>query len=110
MAVTSDAVNYSNATYAPTTDILGNPRDSSPDAGCYEYGASTILYGDVSGDGEVSAYDAALTAQAAVGLITLTSNQLKAAEVSGEGEVSAYDAALIAQKAVGLIDKFPVEQ
>jgi len=68
-----------------------------------------VLYGDVSGEGEVSAYDAALTAQAAVGLITLTAEQAQAADVSGEGEVSAYDAALIAQKAVGLINKFPIE-
>jgi len=70
---------------------------------------ATILYGDVDGNGEVSAYDAALTAQAAVGLITLTAEQIQAADVSGEGEVSAYDAALIAQRAVGLISKFPVE-
>jgi len=70
---------------------------------------ATVLYGDVDGNGEVSAYDAALTAQAAVGLITLTAEQTQAADVSGEGEVSAYDAALIAQKAVGLISKFPIE-
>jgi hypothetical protein len=69
---------------------------------------STYTYGDVSGDGEISAYDAALTAQAAVGLINLTANQAKAADVSGDSKVTAYDAALIAQKAVGLIDKFPV--
>jgi|GEM_PF-2113349 len=69
----------------------------------------TILYGDVSGDAEVSAYDAALTAQAAVGLITLSAEQAQKADVNGDGEVSAYDAALIAQRAVGLIDKFPVE-
>jgi len=71
---------------------------------------SIISYGDVDGNGEVSAYDAALTAQAAVGLITLTAEQVQAADVSGEGEVSAYDAALIAQRAVGLISKFPVEE
>jgi len=75
----------------------------------YSDNQSTILFGDVSGEGEVSAYDAALTAQAAVGLITLTAEQAQAADVSGEGEVSAYDAALIAQRAVGLISKFPVE-
>jgi len=69
-----------------------------------------ILYGDVDDSGEISAYDAALTAQAAVGLITLTAEQTQAADVSGEGEVSAYDAALIAQRAVGLITKFPVEE
>lgn len=66
-------------------------------------------YGDTSGDNEISAYDAALTAQAAVGIITLSSQQREAADVSGDEEVSAYDAALIAQKAVGIIDLFPVE-
>jgi len=71
--------------------------------------SDSILYGDVSGDRQVSAYDAALTAQATVGLITLNSDQTKAADVSGDGQVSAYDAALIAQKSVGLIAKFPVE-
>jgi parallel beta-helix repeat protein len=93
-------------------DMYGNTRgaDGVWDRGAIEYVEGVILYGDVSGEGEVSAYDAALTAQAAVGLITLTADQTKAADVSGEGEVSAYDAALIAQYAVGLIDKFPVEE
>jgi hypothetical protein len=68
-----------------------------------------IIYGDVNGDGEISAYDAALTAQVAVDLITLTPEQTKAADVNSDREVTAYDAALIAQRAVGLIDKFPVE-
>jgi len=70
---------------------------------------SSILYGDVSGDGQISAYDAALTAQAVVGLATLTADQAKAADVSGDKQITAYDAALIAQKVVGLIAKFPVE-
>jgi len=70
---------------------------------------SAVFYGDVSGDGQVTAYDSALTAQAVVGLVNLTANQTKAADVSGDGQVSAYDAALIAQKVVGLITKFPVE-
>ena len=109
LAKGSVAIDFGDPAYAPATDILGNPRDAQPDAGCYEYGASTFLYGDVSGNGEISAYDAALTAQYSVALIELTPDQIKAADVSGNEEVSAYDAALIAQKAVGLIEKFPVE-
>jgi len=106
----SIAVGHADPSNYAATDILGNPRDAQPDAGCYEYGSeSAVMYGDVDGDDEISAYDAALTAQAAVGLITLTAEQTRAADVSGEGEVSAYDAALIAQRAVGLITKFPVE-
>jgi hypothetical protein len=71
--------------------------------------ATNIIYGDVSGDGNVSAYDASLCAQAAVGLLTLTEDQKTKADVTGDSNVSAYDASLIAQKAVGLITKFPVE-
>jgi hypothetical protein len=70
---------------------------------------TVILYGDVSGDGGLSAYDASLAAQYAAGLITLTAEQISKADVTGDGSVSAYDASLIAQKAVGLISKFPVE-
>jgi len=68
-----------------------------------------VLYGDVSGDGEVTAYDAALAAQASVSIITLTAEQTVKADVDGNGEVAAYDAALIAQYSVGIINKFPVE-
>lgn len=84
---------------------------NAPDIGAYEYvpPEAEVVYGDVSGDGEISAYDAALAAQAVVGLVTMTSDQARAADVSGDGETGAYDAALIAQRAVGLIDKFPVE-
>jgi photosystem II stability/assembly factor-like uncharacterized protein len=69
---------------------------------------SLILYGDISGEGDVTAYDAALTARIAVGLDAL-GDKLTVADVSGDKQVTAYDAALIAQKAVGLITKFPVE-
>jgi hypothetical protein len=71
--------------------------------------ASAIVYGDLSGEGDVTAYDAALAARIAVGLDTADANKTKIADVSGDGSVTAYDAALIAQKAVGLIVKFPVE-
>lgn len=75
----------------------------------YNYLTLAVLYGDVSGDGGISAYDASLAAQYAVGLITLTADQKTKADVTGDGNVSAYDASLIAQKAVGLISKFPME-
>ena len=69
----------------------------------------TVRYGDVSGDGIISAYDAALTARYAVDIIDTDFKNAQAADVDGNGSVTAYDAALIAQKAIGLIDKFPVE-
>ncbi|MCU0666555.1 MAG: dockerin type I repeat-containing protein, partial [Candidatus Omnitrophica bacterium] len=67
-----------------------------------------VMYGDVSGDYALSAYDAALAARIAVGLDAL-GDKLTIADVSGDGFITAYDAALIAQKAVGFISKFPVE-
>jgi hypothetical protein len=69
-----------------------------------------VMYGDISADSVLSAYDAALAARIAVGLDAYpTGDNLTKADVSGDGFVTAYDAALIAQKAVGLITKFPVE-
>ena len=65
--------------------------------------------GDVSDDGEITAYDASLILQYLVGKITLSDIQLIAADVSRQGGVTAYDAALILQRAVGLIDGFPAE-
>jgi|GEM_PF-5782952 len=72
-------------------------------------GSGAVLFGDVNGDGVISASDAVLAAQHAVGLITLTSSQITKADVSDDGSVTAYDAALIAERAAGLITKFPVE-
>ena len=68
-----------------------------------------IEYGDVDGNGEVQAYDAALTLQYSAELIEFEDWQLIAADVDGNGEVQAYDAALILQYSAGLIDEFPVE-
>jgi len=112
------AINYSTNTLTLDRSLSWSANQgvayvytgTRPDIGAYEYSAQTaILYGDVSSDTQVTAFDAALTAQAAVGLITLTPDQTKAADVSGDSQVTAFDAALIAQRAVGLIDKFPVE-
>jgi hypothetical protein len=99
------------------TDLAGNTRISSGawDIGAYQYignTSSSVLYGDVNGaaNGEVTLIDAELTAQAAVGLITLTSSQQQAAEVDGKSTVDIYDAYLIAEYAAGLITQFPAQQ
>ena len=62
--------------------------------------------GDVSGNGLINTYDASLTAQYAVGLITLTDKQKRAADVSGQNEINTHDASLIAKHAVRLIRNF----
>ena len=67
-------------------------------------------YGDVSGNGTISAYDASLVLQYVVGLITFSPEQQEAADVTGDGTVTALDVALILQYTVGLITQFPVQQ
>ncbi|MBE0540186.1 MAG: S8 family serine peptidase [Verrucomicrobia bacterium] len=56
---------------------------------------------DVAG---ITSYDASLVLQAAAGLLTLSSNQVLAADVNRNGSVSAMDASYILEKAVGLIE------
>ena len=69
-------------------------------------GSYTNILGDVTGDGDVSTYDASLVAQYAVGIVTFTAEQRQAADVTGNSDISAYDASLIAQYAIRIIDGF----
>ena len=66
-----------------------------------------VICGDLSGNGESTAYDATLILQSVVGLEDLTPAQIAAADTSGNGSVSALDAALILQYSVGLISEYP---
>jgi len=66
-----------------------------------------VICGDLSGNGESTAYDAALILQSVVGLEDLTPARISAADTSGNGNVSALDAALILQYSVGLISEYP---
>ncbi len=65
--------------------------------------------GDVTVNGEVSAFDAAAVLRSTVGIFDNYAGLILAiADVSGNGEVTAYDAALILQFVAGIIDIFPV--
>jgi len=68
-----------------------------------------VPYGDVSRDGGVHAFDAALIMMHLIGQVTFDLNQKIIAEVSGDGNITTFDASLILQKVVKLIDLFPVE-
>jgi len=72
------------------------------------------LYGDVSGNKEVSSFDGSLILRisAQQNVAPYYRNQPRdsiAADVSGNGQVSSFDASLIFRYSVNLIDRFPVE-
>ena len=68
------------------------------------------LLGDVTGNGEVTAYDAARILQYTVGLGSVLSEEDSvAADVSGRMGISAYDASLILQYVVDKIEVFPAD-
>ena len=65
--------------------------------------------GDLDNNQTVTAADALIALQAATGKVTLTADQLTAANVDGQADVSANDALLILQYATKKINAFPVE-
>ena len=78
-------------------------------------GGEPIYYGDVSGNREITAFDASLILRVVVGILQLNDPNypyltLDRADVSGNGTVSALDAALVLQYTVGLITEFPRQQ
>ncbi|MBQ7646551.1 MAG: hypothetical protein IJS94_04705 [Clostridia bacterium] len=68
-----------------------------------------ILYGDITGDGEVNTVDSTFAFRCDAGLIYLTDEQIAAGDVDGDLEVTSMDATLILKFDAGLIDAFPVE-
>lgn len=65
------------------------------------------LYGDVSGNGTITAFDASKILQHVVNIDTLDDLQQRIGDVSGNHALSALDASYILQYAVGLITSFP---
>ena len=63
----------------------------------FEYEGTDGKYGDVNGDGNVTAVDARIVLQNVAGIRTLTEKEKKAADVSKDGNISAVDARLILQ-------------
>ena len=71
--------------------------------------ASSIVYGDADGDGDVTILDVTYIQRSIAGVpMSKTINTLNA-DVDGDGDISIIDATLIQRFMVGLIDKFPVE-
>ena len=65
-----------------------------------------VVYGDVNGDGTVTAADALLALQAATGKLNLTDAQQTVADVNSEAGVTSADALLILQFATRKISSF----
>ena len=97
-------------TYAATLIVTDSDGFKDMDYVEIKVTGSTILYGDVSENSSISAYDASLAAQYVVGLISLSSDQITKADVTGNGSVSATDASWIARKAVDVNVNFPAEE
>ena len=69
-------------------------------------GRSGVLAGDVSQNGQITAFDASLILQHLVASITLDGLQQAAADVTVDGSVSPLDASLILRYVVGYISGF----
>ncbi len=67
------------------------------------------MRGDVSDNGEVQAFDAAMILSHLAQGDELTEQEIFAADVSGDGTLSPLDAALILAYTVGNIDEFPAQ-
>ena len=67
-----------------------------------------VLYGDVSENGNVTAYDASFVLQSVVGLLEWRLDEALA-DVTANGYISSYDAAHILQKVADPEHRFPVE-
>ena len=66
-------------------------------------------YGDVSGNGSVTAFDASLILQYLIGDIELNEGQMSAGDVTQDESLSALDASIVLQYVVGLIDGLPYD-
>ena len=67
-----------------------------------------VVYGDVTGEGEVTVDDALVVLQGAVGKIDLSDAQKLAGDVDGEAGIGVSDALAVLQKAVGKVETLPL--
>jgi hypothetical protein len=78
-------------------------------------GGVPVYYGDVSGNGNITAFDASLILRVVVGILNLNEPEypyltLDRADVTGNRTVTALDAAFVLQYTVGLITQFPCQR
>ncbi|MFA5834929.1 MAG: right-handed parallel beta-helix repeat-containing protein [Bacteroidota bacterium] len=99
--------NRSNLTGSGNKIVVSGTGDVNWDP--YLTSRSGILPGDVSGNGQISAYDGSMILRFLVDPVNfnLSTIQRQAANVSGDTTVSAFDASYILRYVVGLISGFP---
>ncbi|NLL04858.1 MAG: cellulosome protein dockerin type I [Clostridiaceae bacterium] len=78
-------------------------------------GSSSIIYGDVNGDGYVDSIDFGLMRKYFLGILGMTDafpilNGEKAADLDGDGDVTSMDFGYLRKYLLGLIHKFPVDK
>ncbi|MCR5042272.1 MAG: dockerin type I repeat-containing protein [Clostridia bacterium] len=78
-------------------------------AGSGDTTRDVAAFGDVDGDGSVTAQDARYTLRFAISLDVCTASQKNAADADGDGEITAQDARTILRKAIGLPEASAVE-
>lgn len=83
----------------------GSLRVRTENAELFPAGEGT---GDLDGNGDVQAFDAAQILQFVTGDLDLTEAQQQAGDVTGDGAVTPLDASAILQHVVGLIDQLPL--
>lgn len=76
----------------------------------YTVTKNPVLFGDLTGDGEVDIFDANLIVAFYNGTADLTADQQTAADVNGDGDVDIFDANLVVSYYNGTIAAFPVEE
>ena len=64
--------------------------------------------GDINGDNDITAADAAMAYRCVKGTLTLSETQRISADVDGNGEVLTSDAAMLYRKVKGTLAEFPI--
>lgn len=90
------------------TDDIGDVDTAEVTITVTEEGTEDV-FGDPSGDGSVTALDAAMVLSHVAGIDLLRGYAAISADVTNNGDISALDASLILQYVVGLIDCFPTD-
>ena len=88
------------------SDATGYTNITAEDLDLTVEGGSSVLLGDVDGDGYIAMGDALQVCQAVANVIVLTDEEKEAADVDGDGYISMGDALMICQYVAEVITEF----